>query len=38
MKHGNGILKMDQGSYQGEFQNDMISGQGEYFWTDGKKY
>lgn len=38
VRQGQGIMKYNNGIYDGEWQNDKKNGRGTYTWNDGKKY
>ena len=37
-KAGKGILQTRAGTYQGQFENDYLNGDGTFVWNDGKVY
>lgn len=38
MKNGEGVFVTQAGSYQGNFSNDLLNGDGTFIWKDGKMY
>lgn len=37
-KSGYGIFKTAEGTYEGNFDNDLLNGEGAFVWNDGKVY
>lgn len=37
-KTGYGVLKTEAGTYEGNFDNDLLNGNGSFIWNDGKMY
>jgi hypothetical protein len=37
-KSGYGIFRTKDGTYEGNFQNDLLNGNGSFMWNDGKCY
>lgn len=38
LKSGFGVFRTPEGTYEGNFENDFINGNGSFLWNDGKVY